>query len=287
MNTTTQGLLLAALAWVMFGLGLALTLADFARVTRYPRAVGLALGLQVIVLPAACYLLVVAAGLSPPMAVGMMLLAASPGGIAANLFSHLFGGNVAMNISLTAVNTALSIVTLPLVTNLAIEHLGGGAGMVPLQFRKVAEVVGIVLVPVAIGMWVAARYPAFASRLARPMKLFSGAVLFTLVGMSLVREWHVVVAGAADLGLIVVAFNLASLLLAYGVSRMVGVDQPNATAIGFEAGIHNATLAMYVAIAVIGDAEIAVPAALYSISMLVTATVFGIWLRRSQVRRSL
>lgn len=275
-----QGLLLAALAWVMFGLGLALTVDDFRRVSRYPKAVVLALVLQVVILPVLCFAMVTAAALPPAMAIGLMLLAASPGGIAANLFSHLFGGNVAMNVSLTAINTALSIVTLPLVTNLAIELLAQDTGLVPLQFRKVAEVVGIVLVPVAVGMWVAATRPALASRLARPMKIFSGAVLFALVGLSLVKEWHIVVSGASRLGMVVVGFNLVSLLLAYGLSRIAGVDRPNATAIGFEAGIHNATLAMYVAIAVIGSAEIAVPAALYSVSMLVTASAFGAWLRR-------
>ena len=109
-------LLLGALALVMFGLGLSLSLDDFRRLARHPKAVFIALGLQVVLLPLVCFAIARALGLSPVFAVGLMLLAASPGGISANLFSHLFGGNVAMNISLTAINTVLSIVTLPLVT---------------------------------------------------------------------------------------------------------------------------------------------------------------------------
>ena len=280
MNPAMQGLLLAALAWVMFGLGLTLTPGDFARVARQPKAVGLAMGLQVVVLPLLCYGLVLATGLPPAMAVGMMLLAASPGGIAANLFSHLFGGNVAMNISLTAVNTLLSVATLPLLTNLAIDRLAAGSGIVPMQWRKVAEVVAIVLVPVALGMWVASSRTAVAARLARPMKIFSAVVLFALVGVSLFKEWATVVGGLAELGGVVLAFNLASLLLAYAASRLAGVARPDAIAIGFEAGIHNSTLAMYIALSVLGSALIAVPAALYAVCMLVTATAFGFWLRR-------
>lgn len=279
MNPAMQGLLLAALAWVMFGLGLTLTAGDFARVARQPKAVGLAMGLQVVVLPLLCYGLVLATGLPPAMAVGMMLLAASPGGIAANLFSHLFGGNVAMNISLTAVNTLLSIVTLPLVTNFAIARLAEGTGIVPMQWRKVAEVVGVVLVPVALGMWVASQRPGVVSTLARPMKLFSAVVLFGLVGVSLAKEWATVVGGIGQLGGVVLAFNLASLLLAYSASRFAGVDRRDAIAIGFESGIHNSTLAMYIALAVLGSALIAVPAALYAVCMLLTATAFGFWLR--------
>jgi len=279
MNPAMQGLLLAALAWVMFGLGLTLTAGDFARVARQPKAVGLAMGLQVVVLPLLCFGLVLATGLPPAMAVGMMLLAASPGGIAANLFSHLFGGNVAMNISLTAVNTLLSVVTLPLVTNFAIDRLAEGTGIVPMQWRKVAEVVGVVLVPVALGMWVASQRPAVAQRLARPMKLFSAVVLFALVGVSLAKEWATLVGGIGQLGGVVLAFNLASLLLAYGASRFAGVDRRDAIAIGFESGIHNSTLAMYIALAVLGSALIAVPAALYAVCMLLTATAFGFWLR--------
>jgi hypothetical protein len=116
-------LLLVSLALVMFGLGFSLATEDFRRLLKYPKAVVVALVLQVLALPAACYLLIVAFGLPPVFAVGLMLLAASPGGVSANLFSHLFGGNVAMNISLTAINTILSIATLPLIANWAISHL--------------------------------------------------------------------------------------------------------------------------------------------------------------------
>ena len=159
-------LLFIALGLVMFGLGLSLTVGDFKRLLQHPRAVVLALVLQVLVLPSACYALIVLLGVAPLYAVGLMLLAASPGGVSANLFSHLFGGNVAMNISLTAINTVLSIVSLPLITNWAINTFAHTGQVVPLQFGKVVEVIIIVLVPVVLGMAVHRRAPAFSARTA-------------------------------------------------------------------------------------------------------------------------
>ena len=108
-----------ALGIIMLGLGLGLTVEDFRRVARHPKAAVIALVCQVVLLPAVCFGLVLAFDLAPELAVGMMLLAASPGGTTANLYSHLFGGHVALNITLTAINSVLAVVTLPIVVNLS------------------------------------------------------------------------------------------------------------------------------------------------------------------------
>lgn len=269
-------LLVVALALVMFGLGLSLSTQDFTRLLKYPKAVAVALALQVIVLPVACCLLIVALQVPPLFAVGLMLLAASPGGISANLFSHLFGGNVAMNISLTAVNTVLSIVTLPLISNWAITTFAKTGQVVPLQLGKVAEVIAIVLVPVAIGMWVRTRQPALAARSEKPMKVFSAVVLAVVALGAIAKEWSSMTSTFADVGLAVVAFNLVSLLAGYYLSRIAGLDQGLSTAISFEIGIHNSTLAIFIALAVLNNFQLALPAAIYSVSMYITATLFGL-----------
>ena len=194
-------LLLGALALVMFGLGLSLSLDDFRRLARHPKAVLIALGLQVVLLPLACFAIARALGLSPVFAVGLMLLAASPGGISANLFSHLFGGNVAMNISLTAINTVLSIVTLPLVVNLSLAYfLSDQGNAVSLQWQKVVEVVAVVIVPVALGMLVGARRPALALRAEKPFKLFSALVLLAFALIAIAKESSALAAGLATIG---------------------------------------------------------------------------------------
>ena len=268
-------LLFIALGLVMFGLGLSLTVGDFKRLLQHPRAVVLALVLQVLVLPAACYALIVLLGVAPLYAVGLMLLAASPGGVSANLFSHLFGGNVAMNISLTAINTVLSIVSLPLITNWAINTFAHTGQVVPLQFGKVVEVIIIVLVPVVLGMAVHRRAPAFSARMEKPMKIFSAVVLAAFALIAIAKEWTALVESFAGIGPAVLLFNAISLASGYYLSRAAGLDKSMATAISFEIGIHNSTLAIFIALSVLGNFQLALPAAIYSVSMYILATLFG------------
>lgn len=283
MNDLLANGLIIALALVMFGLGLSLSVGDFKRLLHHPKAVVIALLLQVVVLPLACYGLIVGMSVPPLYAVGLMLLAASPGGVSANLFSHLFGGNVAMNISLTAINTLLSIVTLPLISNWAIATFAKTGQVVPLQFGKLLEVIVIVLVPVIIGMAVRSRARPFADRAEGPMKAFSGLVLAAFALIAIVKEWNALAGSFAQIGPAVVAFNLVSLLAGYYLSRMSGLDKPMATAISYEIGIHNSTLAIFVALSVLGNFQLALPAALYSVCMYLTATLFGMLvLRRGQ-----
>lgn len=268
-------LLFIALGLVMFGLGLSLTVGDFTRLLHHPRAVVLALVLQVLVLPAACYALIVLLGVAPLYAVGLMLLAASPGGVSANLFSHLFGGNVAMNISLTAINTVLSIISLPLITNWAINTFAHTGQVVPLQFGKVVEVIVIVLVPVVLGMWVHRRVPSFSARMEKPMKTFSALVLAAFALIAMAKEWSALVESFAGIGPAVLLFNAISLASGYYLSRAAGLDKSMATAISFEIGIHNSTLAIFIALSVLDNFQLALPAAIYSVSMYLMATLFG------------
>ena len=276
-------ILLIALALVMLGLGLELTLGDFVRVTKYKGAVALALGLQVVVLPIACLAIAWGFGLPAAFAVGLMILAASPGGVTANLFSHLYGGKVAMNISLTAINTVLAIVSLPVISNIAIAIFapeGADGTVVPLQFGKVAQVVAVVLVPVSIGMVIRRVAPGFAGRMQKPFKIFSALVLASFALAAIISEREALASSFAVLGPAVIMFNIVSLLSGYFVSHAAGLDEGASRAISFEIGIHNSTLALYIALSVLENFQIALPAALYSVSMYVTALLFGMWLTR-------
>ncbi len=273
--------LLVALAVVMAGLGLSLTVDDFRRLREHPLAAVLALGLQLIVLPLACIGVIAAFQLPPLYAVGLMLLAASPGGITANLFSHLFGGHVAMNLSLTALNTLLSLVTLPLIANGAIAHYAGGGQVVPLPWQKLVEVIGVIAVPVLIGMAVRRARPALAARLDKPVKALSAVLLVVLTVLAIAKEREALMSAAGELGGAVLVFNLLSLAAGYGLGRIVRLPRPLCIAIGYEVGVHNSTLALYLALGVLQQFPVALPAALYSVSMYVTALAFGFWLKRS------
>lgn len=279
MTAILPQLLLVSLALVMFGVGLSLSGADFLRLREHPKAVVLALVLQMLLLPAIAWGLAVGFGLSPLFAVGLMLLAASPGGVTANLFSHLFGGHVALNLSLTAINTLLSVVSMPLIANLALDHFIG-EGVVPLQTKKVVEVMAVVLVPVALGMGLAKLKPALAAGLQKPFKIFSAVVLALLALGAIAKEWTALSEAATSIGGAVLVFNLLSLGLGYGASRWAGLDKPMSTAIGFEIGIHNSTLALYIALSVLGSFPMALPAAAYSVTMYVLGVLFGLMLRR-------
>lgn len=280
---TTVGLPVA-LGIIMLGLGLGLTVADFRRVLSYPRAALIALGCQVLLLPALCFGLVVALDLAPALAVGMMLLAASPGGTTANLYSHLFGGHVALNVTLTAVNSVIAVVTLPLVVNLSAAYFLDGAGSLGLQLDKVLQVFAIVLVPVAAGMVVRARFPRLADRLTRPVKVLSVVVLVAVIIGTVVKERENIADYFVAVGVAVLVFNLVSLAVGYGAPRLGGVGRRESIAVGMEIGIHNSTLAIAVAVspALLNSTEMAIPAAVYGIVMFFTAAAFGFLVTRQR-----
>ncbi|MGC4994804.1 bile acid:sodium symporter family protein [Nocardia salmonicida] len=263
-----------ALAIIMFGLGLTLTTGDFRRIGREPKAVLVALVLQIFVLPAIAFGLVTFFGLDPLLAVGVMLLAASPGGTTANLFSHLFRGDVALNITLTAINSILAVVTIPIITNFAIAHFGV-AGDVGLQFGKVLQVIAIVLIPVAVGMIVRRFTSTFAARADRPVRIFSIVVLALVSIGALVSERDNVADYARQVGLVTGLFCLSSLALGYAGARILKLGRPQAIATSMEVGIHNTTVALTIAISVLGSTEVAIPSAVYSILMYALATAFG------------
>ncbi|MGV9612797.1 bile acid:sodium symporter family protein [Nocardia xishanensis] len=263
-----------ALAIIMFGLGLTLTVGDFRRIGREPRAIVVALILQLFVLPAVAFGLVKSFDLSPLLAVGVMLLAASPGGTTANLFSHIFRGDVALNITLTAINSLLAVLTIPIITNFAIAYFDA-EGEVGLQFGKVVQVIAIVLVPVAIGMIVHRYSPAFAERADRPVRIFSIVVLMVVSIGSLLSERQNLADYARQVGLVTGIFCLSSLALGYAGARLLKLGQPQAIATSMEVGIHNTTVALTIALSVLGSAEVAIPSAVYSILMYVLATAFG------------
>ncbi|MEH1128898.1 bile acid:sodium symporter family protein [Micromonospora sp. CPCC 206061] len=278
-SVLTQVLLPVALGIVMLGLGLGLDVADFKRVVQFPKAVLIALTCQVLLLPAVCFALVLALDLPPALAVGMMLLAASPGGTMANVYSHLFGGNVALNVSLTAVNSVLAVFTLPIVVNLSLEHFLGGTGQIGLQFDKVLQVFAIVLVPVALGMLVRYRWREFAERMHRPVRILSVVVLVLVIAGAITNERENIGEYFKAAGAAVLIFNLISLAVGYLAPRLARVGRAESVSAAMEVGIHNGTLAIVIATTLLDSTEIAVPAAVYSLVMLFTAAGFGYVIR--------
>lgn len=269
-----------ALGIIMFGLGLDLTPADFVRVAQRPKAAVVALGCQLLLLPLVCFGLCIAFGLPPLMAVGMMLLAASPGGTTANLYSHLFRGDVALNISLTAINSVIAVVTLPIIVNLAVAYFQPGDMQVGLQFKKTLEVFLIVLVPVAIGMTVRRFYPRFARAMDKPVRLGSILILTVVILGAALSGREALMQHLGSLVGIVVLFCLLSLSLGFFVPRLLKITHKQAVASAFEVGLHNATLAIVIAQSVLRSPEMSLPAAIYGVMMFPLAAAFGVFLTR-------
>ncbi|HBV13068.1 MAG TPA: bile acid:sodium symporter [Brevundimonas sp.] len=271
-----------ALGIIMFGLGLSLTPSDFVRVGRQPKAAAVALACQLLLLPAICFALVLAFRLPPILAVGMMLLAASPGGTTANLYSHLFRGDVALNISLTAINSVIAVVTLPVIVNLAVAYFQPGDMKVGLQLTKTLEVFMIVLVPVALGMLVRGLKPGFAQAMDRPVRIASILILTLVILGAAASSLDVLLANFQALAGIVILFCLFSLGIGFAVPRLLKIERPQAIASAFEVGLHNATLAIVIAQSVLRSPEMTLPGAVYGVLMFPLAAAFGLLITRKR-----
>ena len=270
----------ALLVVIMVGLGLGLTVADFSRVLTAPRAVLVTLACQVLLLPLVCVALVVGSGLEPHLAVGMMVLAAAPGGPMAGVFSHLAGGDVALNITTTAVNTVLAVFTLPVVLAASARHFLGGDPTVGPQVNTVVQIGLLVLAPVAVGMAVRRRLPAFADRIRKPFRNATLVAVALAIGAAILPQLQGFLRGVAAVGLLCLLFCTLSLALGYLVPRLARIGHGQAVAAAYEIGIHNSVLAITVAVTVLHDPVAAVAPAMYGALMYLPLFAFTWLIRR-------
>lgn len=282
-TSIVTSLLPLSLAIIMFGLGLSLTVKDFTRVIQYPKSIIVGLICQMIILPALGLFICKIFNLSYESSIGVMILAASPGGITANLYSHLAGGNIALNLTLTAVNSILAAFSLPLIVNLAFEYFKSGNNVeIGLQFSKTIEVFAIVLIPVALGMFVNKWKPHISLKAEKPVKIFSFLVLVVLIAGAIMQQKDQLAVSFASIGAAMLAFNILSMAVGYIIPLMLKSDRGEAIAISMEVGIHNGTLAIYIALNLLNSFPFALPAAVYSILMFFTAGIFSFYLIRSK-----
>lgn len=274
-NLIVTTLLPVSLAIIMFGLGLSLTIKDFTRVILYPKSIILGLICQMLLLPALALVVCKVFDLTPVQSLGVMILAASPGGITANLYSHLSHGDIALNLTLTAINSVLAAFSLPLIVNLSANYFSPGEAGIGLQFAKTMEVFAIVLIPVGIGMFVNSMKPAFSKKAEKPVKIFSFIVLIGLIVSAILQQKDQLLTSFSQVGVAIIVFNVASLAVGYILPMVLKVSRAESIAIAMEVGIHNGTLAIYVALTLLKSFDLALPAALYSIVMFFTAGIFS------------
>ena len=274
-NFLSVVLLPLALAVIMMGLGLSLRVEDFKRVLVFPKAVLIGLLCQMLLLPVICYFIASGFGLSPELAVGLMLLSASPGGPTANLYSHIAKGDVALNVTLTAINSLISVFSITFIVNFAMASFMQTDQVVPLQFKKIIEVCVVVLGPVSIGMLIRSKASAIAEKLNKPVKIASASFLVLVIVLTILKEKSHIVQDFQLVGIPTLLLNLLSMGIGYFVPRLFQLGKAQAIAIGMEIGIHNGTLAIFIALTVIGNSTMATPAVIYSLIMFFTAALFG------------
>jgi BASS family bile acid:Na+ symporter len=285
-NVLRDVLLPLALGIIMFGMGLTLTLADFRRVVASPKAALVGLGLQMLLLPALGYAVAVGFGLQPIWAVGLMLLAICPGGATSNFITHLVRGDVALSISLTAVNSLLILATVPALLSFFIAHFMGQEQAIVLKPAELlVALVAITLVPVSLGMLLKAKAPALTQKLLKPLNILSIVFFFAIVAGAVASQRSLIFDNLSALALPALALNLSGMFVAYWVARLLGLGLAQQRAVCVEVGIQNGTLAITIAITLLNNTPLAVPAAIYSLLMFATALGFGVFTRIAARKR--
>lgn len=258
---------------IMFALGLALTPADFRRVFTAPKGVAVGMLNLAIIAPALAFLMATLFDLPAELAVGLVLLGASPGGMMANMLTHLARGDTALSVTMTAISSIAAVVTIPLYLGLATSHFGVGEGQDPDALGVVMLVFAVTIIPVAAGLFVRQRYPEQVRERYGLVRAAAGVVFAIVVIGAIVtqnetvREYAPQVAGAA------LALNISAMAISFGIARLVRLGNAQSTAIALELGVHNAALAIAVGASL--TAAFSIPAAVYSSFMLFTGGAFA------------
>ena len=274
-----------ALFVIMFGMGLALSISDFRRVSKHPKAFAIGISAQMILLPIIGFAVATALSLPPMLAVGLMILALCPGGTTSNLFAYLAKGDLALSVSLTAVASLIAPFTLPLIGSWAIAHFMGDNTAVSLPLGKtVLQLVAITILPVSIGMLVRARARAFADRAEGPVKLLSALFLVAVIGGILRNSWSELPSYFADAGLAALVLNLSTMACGFALARITRLGKPQSVTISLEVGLQNGTTALLVTGSILENPVMSIPPAVYSLVMFGTGILFSVLMTRGEDR---
>ena len=282
MNIVTDVILPLALAFIMFVLGLGLTGADFLRVTKQPRNFFVGAFSQIILLPIIAFILVKIWPLAPELAIGVMIIAAAPGGVTSNLLTSFAKGDVALSISLTAIISLLCVITIPFIVLTSVELLGGSNITKDISLLSMSrDMFLIVTVPVILGMLLRKFSSGVALKL-EPIAKKISIVLFVLVLLgAIAAERENVISYFAQAGLITLILNVVMMVVAYYVAQFLASGTKQKKCITIECGLQNGTLAIFVATSIFGGGMYVIPAATYSLIMFATSLMFVYLVRKT------
>ncbi|RUM91614.1 MAG: bile acid:sodium symporter family protein [Thiomicrospira sp.] len=281
----TQVILPLALFLIMFGMGLSLRPVDFKNVLASPKAMGIGLIGQMLLLPLVAFFIALAFKLPPEIAVGLMIIALAPGGATSNMFTYLSKGDVSLSISLTAVVSLIAPFSIPIITALSMTYFMGNATEFSLPIVKtIIQLLVITVIPVALGMLVLARWPQIAAKIEQVLKWFSVVFLFLIIALIVLKNADNMMSFFMQAGLATLVLNIAVLILGVYLAKWAKLSEAQATSIGFEVGIQNGTLALVVAGTLIGNSTMMIPAVTYSLLMFITGAAFAMLVTRRKGR---
>ena len=270
-NLFTSFLLPLALAIVMLGMGLSLVPEDFKRITRDPKAVVVGTVCQVLLLPLIGTLITLVVPMQPEIAVGLLVLAVCPGGPSSNLMTYLAKGDVALSVTLTAVSSIVTVFTIPLFTNLALQYFLGENTEIALPIGTTTlQIFLITLLPTAIGMAIRYQFPGTARRLEKQMSRLAAGLLALVIVLLLVKEGSKLPGFLVQVGVGVLLLNLMATLAGFFAGKVFRLPLAQQICIAIEVGIQNGTLAIAITAGLLKNPDMAVPAAIYSLLMYIT-----------------
>ena len=271
-----------ALAIIMLGLGASLTVDDFLRVAKNPKDFFIGFICQLIVLPIVAYLLIITLGVPIEMALGVMLIAAAPGGVTSNVLTKFAEGDVALSISLTAVMSLLSIVTVPFIVINSINIFDITYVEKEITMTAIAlKMFFVVTVPVIIGMTIRHFTGDLVIRNLKFIQRFSIALFLLVFAAIYIEEWDKIVSFLTRAGLIALILNVTMMVIGFYVAKFFASGAPQQRAISLECGLQNGTLAVFVATQLFDNIIYMVPTAAYALVMMATSVIFVFILRKS------
>jgi BASS family bile acid:Na+ symporter len=286
-SVLTQVLAPLVLVLMMLGMGLSLVPDDFRRVLVEPKAVVVGTVAQMVFLPAAAFLLAHVFPLTPPLAVGLMIIAASPGGVGSNVVAHLSRGDTALSVTLTAISSILCVATIPLIVNHSLAYFSGATSAVSLPVAATSlKVFVVTLPPILIGMGIRRRFPELALRADRPVRVFSVASLVLIIAATILKERAHLGELMRKAGPVTCSLCLLAMLVGYGAAVLARLPEAQRKTISIEVGLQNVMLAIFIAQTLLHDSEAAIPAAMYSPVCLLASAGFIVAGRGRRTRGS-
>jgi bile acid:Na+ symporter, BASS family len=260
-----------ALAMIMLGLGLSLKSDDFFRIFKYPKAVAIGLIGQLVILPVIAMAIVEIIPMPPAIAVGLIVLALCPCGASSNMITYLAGGDVALAVTLTVFSSLITVFTIPIFTSLAVNSLLGKSAIVALPIgMTMGQIFLITVIPIAIGMYIRYQFPKLARRLEKVINKLAVGFLVLIIILLVAKEWSRLPSLIVQAGTGVMLLNILGMAAGFAISKMLNLNIAQQICIAIEVGIQNGTLAIAITAGILKDAEMAIPAAIYSLFMYLT-----------------